>query len=82
MALKYLINGVVDVLVKVLLNESPPVCSVVYVPESVLELCQVGLQVPEPPETVASKLNATPEQSILSLASVSVICGSGTIVIW
>ena len=81
MALKYFINGVVAVFVKVLLNESPPFCSVTKPVEDEFELCQVGLQVPEPPKIVASKLNETPEQTVLSLASVSVICGSGTIVI-
>ena len=70
-------TDVVFVTVEEKLN--PPNCSLVNIPDSELDDCHVGVHVPEPPITVASKFSTPDEQIVRSVASVIVICGSGTI---
>ena len=79
--LKYRTIGVNVLLVNVLTKLNPPVCSVVKPLAALLDDCQVGTQVPNPPVVVAVSVRFVPAQSVRSLTSVIVICGSGTIVI-
>ena len=66
---------------KVLVKETPPICSFANVPLAASDDCHVRLQIPNPPESVEVNVMLLPEQIVLSLASTIVICGSETIVI-